>query len=472
MAKIYCKYHPGTPARWACRHCQINFCNDCIPEGQGDVPECPVCKRPAESLGAGNLIRPFWHRIPSFFLYPLHTAPLLFILALTGIDILISETLFGILIELALFMGLMKYAYVVLEHTARGYLEPPLLNWETISTELELPFKQLFVVLLLIMLNSRLYELGGGGMLMVGILFTALIFPASVMVLAVEHSFFQAINPFTLLGVIRRIGGAYFILCVFLFLLMSGVLEASAFMAQWLPAAIYLPISNFLAMAFLLIMFNMMGYVLYQYHEALGFDIEQEYAEADSVQPEAEETDPAMREVEILIHEGKIEDARDRLIELVKANPGEMRYRERLHRVLIGTGDVDGLRAYSADYISRLMLEGRPSEALRIYSECYRIDKEFKFGNARQRHEMARLLRKNGQARAALAVLNNLHRDFPAYEGIPDAYLLVARLLCENFNQDAKARQVLEFLEKKYPDDPRMAQVQEYRKMVTTLGAS
>jgi len=430
-----------------------------------------VCKCPAESLGAGNLIRPFWHRIPSFFLYPLHTAPLLFILALTGIDVLVSDTLFGILIELALFMGLMKYAYVALERTARGYLEPPPVNWETISTELELPFKQLFVVLLLVMLNSKLYALGGSGMLLAGVLFTALIFPASVMVLAVEHSFFQAINPLTLLGVIRRIGSAYFILCVFLFLLMSGVLEAGAFMAQWLPAAMYLPISNFLAMTFLLIMFHMMGYVLYQYHELLGFDIEQEYAEADSVQSLVAESDPSLREVEILIQEGKVETARDRLIELVKTSPGDMTYRERLHRVLIGTADSDGLRAYSADYISRLMLEGRPSEALRVYSECYRLDRNFKFGNARQRHEMARLLRKNGQARAALAVLNNLHRDFPGYEGIPDAYLLVARLLCENFNQDAKANQVLEFLEKNYPDDPRMAQVQAYRKLVTTLGA-
>lgn len=470
MAKIYCKYHPGTPARWACPHCQINFCNDCVAGAQGAVPDCPVCKRPAQSLGAGNLIRPFWHRLPAFFLYPLHGAPLLFILVLTGIDILVSDSLFGILVELALFMVFMKYAYVVLEHTARGYLKPPALSWEALSTELELPFKQLFVILLLIILNTRLYALGGGGLLLVGIFMTALLFPASVMVLAVEHSFLRAINPLTLLDMIRRIGAAYFILCVFLFLLLSGVLESTAWLAQWLPAAMYLPLGNFLAMAFMLIMFHMMGYVLYQYHEALGFAIDQEYTEPDSTQPAGEETDPALREVEILIHEGHIEQARDRLIALVKEHPGNMRYRERLHRVLIGTGDSNGLRAYSADYISRLMLEGRPSEALRVYSECYQLDRDFRFGNARQRYAMAKLLRNNGQARAALAILNNLHRDFPAFEDIPEAYLLVARLLCENFNQDDKARQVLDFLERKYPEDPRLAEVREYRKMMTTLG--
>ena len=115
------------------------------------------------------------------------------------------------------------------------------------------------------------------------------------------------------------------------------------------------------------------------------------------------------------------------------------------------------------------MLDNRPSEALRVFTDCYKLDKEFKFGNGRQRYEMAQLLNKNGQARAALNLLTNLHVDFPGYEGIPDAYMLVAKILCESFNEDKKARQILEFLQNKYPQHPRITQVKEYMTVVAGL---
>ncbi|MCG6887287.1 MAG: hypothetical protein LJE74_08770 [Proteobacteria bacterium] len=468
MAKIFCKYHPDIPARWVCRHCQINFCTTCIAGEDNRLPECPVCHREVESLGTGNVIKPFWQRLPAFFLYPAHLAPLLFILALAAIDLLLGLTTFGILIQLALFVVFMKYAYVVLEHTAQGYLEPPSITWDALSEELELPFKQLFVVFLLIVLNSQLYSWGGSGLLFVGQVLTALLFPASVMVLAVEHNFFSAINPLTLSGVIRRIGTPYLLLWVFIYVLMSGVMEITYYLSMYLPADFYKPMSNFLSMYLTLVVFHIMGYVLYQYHEELGFSIEQEYEEAEG-QP-GTPTAPGLREVEILFHEGKVDEARQRLLGLIKEHPGNMQYRELLHRLMLNTGDKDGLRTYSSDYIVRLMLNDRPSEAQRVFTDCYKVDQGLKFGNARQRHSMAQLLYKNGQARAALALLNNLHGDFPAYEAIPDAYLLVAKILCEDFNQDAKARQVLEFLQQKYSSHPSMPQVMEYMAMMDALG--
>ena len=431
------------------------------------MPECPVCHRAVESLGTGNVITPFWQRLPAIFAYPAHLAPMLFILALAVIDLLLGTSLFGILVQLALFVVFMKYAYVVLERTAQGLLEPVPVTWEVLSEELELPFKQLFVVFLLIVLNSQLYNWGGSGLLFVGQLLTALFFPASVMVLAVEHSFFSAINPVTLAGVVRRIGPPYLLLWLFLYLLMTGVMELTYYLSLYLPAAFYEPLGNFLSMYLTLVVFHMMGYVIYQYHEELGFAIAREYEAEDARTGPAL---PGLREVEILFHEGKVEEARQRLTGLIEEHPGNIQYRELLHRLMLNTGDVEGLRNYSADYIVRLLLHDRPSEAQRVYTDCYKLDPGFKFGTAKQRHQMAQLLFNNGQARAALALLNNLHSDFPAYEGIPDAYLLVAKILCEKFNQDAKARQVLEFLQQRYPSHPDLPRVNDYLAMMVSLG--
>ena len=428
-----------------------------------------------ESLGTGNLIRPFWQRIPQFFLYPLQFPSLLFMLLLTVLSIIVNKVPteimpFGILIELAMVMVFIKYAYVVLEHTAQGFLQAQRIRGKLLIENLETPFKQVFVVFVFFIGLSELSELNTRLPFYVGLFLTALIFPATVMVLAVEHRLLRAINPFFLLGMIRRIGNAYLIMCLFLLMLLLGAIQASNSMLDYLPATIYMPVGNFIIMYFALIMFNMMGYVIYQYHEELGYNIQHEYEEVNESGNWPHETEPELRKIEILFHEGKLAEAQQHLIQLISQHPGNMQYRERLHRLLLARVDREGLRQYSADYIGRLMLENRPSEALRVYTDCYKLDKEFKFGTGRQRYVMAQLLNNNGQARAALNLLTNLHVDFPGYEGIPDAYLLVARILCESFNEDKKARQILEFLQKKYPQHPRISEVNEYMTVVAGLG--
>ena len=475
MAKTFCKYHPEVPARWGCSHCRINFCKNCISSQEKQIPTCPVCGQQLESLGAGNLIRPFWQRIPQFFLYPFQFPPLLFMLLLTVLSIIVNKMPtdimpFGILIELAMVMLFVKYAYVVLEHTAHGFLQAQRIRGKLLFDNLETPFKQLFIVFVFFIGLSELSELQTELPLYVGIFLTALIFPASVMVLAVEHRLLRAINPLILLDMIRRIGNAYFIMCLFLLLLLLGAMQATNIMFDYLPASIYMPTGNFIIMYFALVMFNMMGYVLYQYHEELGYNIHHEHDGLTDNNAWPHETEPELRKIEILFHEGKLAEAQQRLIQMNQQHPGNMQYRERLHRLLLARADMGGLGQYSADYIGRLMLENRPSEALRVFTDCYKLDKDFKFGNGRQRYMMAQLLNNNGQSRAALNLLTNLHVDFPGYEGIPDAYLLVARILCESFNEDKKAQQILEFLQNKYPQHPRMPQVKDYMAVVAGLG--
>ncbi|MEJ2142092.1 MAG: hypothetical protein P8Y24_07005, partial [Gammaproteobacteria bacterium] len=175
-----------------------------------------------ESLGAGNLIIPFWHRIPHFFIYPANLVPLLVMFSIVVLSGIVSGSLFGFLINLALYIVFMKYAYVVLEQSAQGYLKPKPFEWSDLTDELELPFKQLFVIIAVYSFNMFVYKNLGEGMFLITMFLSVLSFPASVMVLAVEHSFFQAFNPLIVLATIKRIGMSYFILCIFLALLLTG----------------------------------------------------------------------------------------------------------------------------------------------------------------------------------------------------------------------------------------------------------
>lgn len=466
MSQIFCKYHPDKPASWVCRHCQITYCKSCITEKDTSMPSCPVCQRAMETLGSGNVITPFWQRIPKFFLYPLHSTPLIVLLVFAAVQSLAAGHLIGLLLGLVTSVVFMKYAYLVLEQTSQGYLEPERLNASDLTEELELPFKQLLIVILIGVLYLYLQS---SGLWFLGALLTAMLLPTSTMVLAVEHSFFKAINPMMLIGVINRVGIQYLTLCIFLFLLLTGSEISIGFIYPYLPDLISPGVAWFIHMYFFLVMFNMMGYVLFQYHESLGYTPDAEILEQLDTTQSPNGNDSGMSDVTILYHEGKIEEAQERLTELIKETPGNLRYRERMHKLLINTKNISALREFSGEYISRLMEEERPSEAQRVFSDCYNLDKSFKYGTGSQRHAMAELLHNNGQSRAALSLLSNLHKEQPEYEHIPEAYLLVAQILFESYNEDDKAKQILEFVKSKYPSHACLPKINEYLKVVTTI---
>jgi len=472
MAKVYCKYHPAIPARWSCDQCHINFCTDCVHRDKpGSDPTCPVCGRKAVSLGAGNVIRPFWHRLPHFFLFPAHLTPLLFLLALTVLSVLVSRSLFGLLIQLVINIVFLKYAFVVMEDVAHGHLKPRPISGSVLSDELELPFKQIFLIVFMATVNYKVLEYLGSGPFTLVLIFTVLAFPASIMVLAIEHSFFKALNPLVLLVTMKRIGPSYFILCIFLMLLLFGSDQAIYLFSTILPLKLFFAAVNFISMYFALIMYSMMGYVLYQYHEELGFSIEEEYQE-DSISQKRDVGDLRFRNIDILLQEGKVTEAEQKLIQAIKDNPGELEPREKLHRLYIATRNQTGLQQHSADYVVRLLHMKKPSEAMRVYLEAYHVTEEIKLKGAKERYQLAELLKSNGQSRVALTLLNNLHQEYPSYEGIPAAYLLVAEIMFEYFNEEQKALQILDFLSKKYPGHPLQGKIKEYRQVVERMANS
>lgn len=469
MAQIFCKYHTTTPARWVCRQCHINYCNQCTPRPDNKLqPVCPVCNSKLESLGAGNIIVPFWHRIPHFFIYPANLVPLLIMLSIVAIMGLVSGTTLGGFVNFVMVIVFMKYAYVVLEQSAQGYLKPKPYKMSHLTDELELPFKQLFVIFIVYALNLVVYDNLGEGMFFITMFLSILSFPASVMVLAVEHSFISAFNPLFVLATIKRIGLSYFVLCIFLTLLLTGSWVAMDLIAGVLPEVLTSQVVIFISLYFTLIMFHMMGYVIYQFHENLGFDIEKEFDETGDSSG-SEQPRISTREFDILIQEGKLDEANHRMQQQIKENPNDIAVWQKYHKFLYVTKDQDNLKKYGAMYISRLIHEGKPSRAMQVFMDIRQVIDDFKPDNAAERFELARLLAGNGQARLAMSLLNNLHVDFPSYADIPKAYHLVAKLLSEQFNDDAKAKSIIDFVVKKYPNYPDINTIKEYGKVIDQI---
>jgi len=473
MSQILCKYHPQTPANWACSQCHINYCKSCISqEDTGRGVHCPVCKTKMHSIGAGNSIKPFWLISGKFFLYPLNLYPLSLLIILTILYSQFDPTLMGKLMQFVLSIVFMKYSYAVLEDTALGHLKPLPINSKVINDELDLPFKQIILTFAISAANASVYNNFGYAAVSVTVIITAITFPANVMVLAMEHSFFAAFNPILIFSVIKRIGAAYFLLTFLLLMLFSASSSVMNFLYSSVSYSTFVLISSFINMYFTLIMFHLLGYTLYQYHEELGYIIETDVNDETNNPTSKTVLDPELRIIEILIQEGKNKEANAKLSLLIKENPSN--HEAQIHNLKLQQllGDMDAYNKYAKKYISYLLSTQQISQITKVLPTIFSVNPSFKPEHPSERFELAKLLKQNGQSKAAVTLINNLHIDYPEFKQIPEAYLLASKILCEQLGNDQQATNILTFLLKKFPDSELQQEIKEYLQVVNNLSSN
>lgn len=471
MATIACKYHPDRPARWQCGHCRISFCHYCgRDEASSESPCCAVCGRTLLSCGAANVVTPFWRRLGRFYLYPLNFHPLVVMLALAAPALAIEHTPLGFVAALIGIILFMRYGYAALEHTAQGHLEPPQVTRETVIEELEQPFKQLLLVFAMVAFNLTVLDLFGNGPFSLTTGVTVLAAPACVMVLVIERSFFRAINPLAVGRLIRRIGAPYLLLCALLLMLVVASRAVFQYLPPIPPEMSWLLIFV-VNMYFALIMFHMTGYVIYQYHDVLGYEagvVIEEHGRGERGRTD-DSREIGLNQVQVLLKEGHGDEALQRLRQRIEEVPGDLEARQLYHRMLQAGGQGEACIQHGEQFLARLMGENQTAQAFDLFLELHAIDPAWRPRSPGLRLDIAFLLEARGKPDVALAVLNEFHRDHPGFEDIPRAYLGAARLLCERFGQDDKARRILEFVAARYPQDARIGEVREYLQMLQAL---
>ncbi|RKZ37764.1 MAG: hypothetical protein DRQ37_01120 [Gammaproteobacteria bacterium] len=471
MAKTFCKYHPRTPARFHCEACEADLCIACR-KREGPPPKdiCPTCLKELSSLGIANTITPFWERIPRFFAYPAKIDSLLYIGALSIASVLTAFPLplIAFLVAVAITYLILRYGYIILHHTARGNLDPPGVLTGSPATEKNLPVRQLgiFFVMALMVVAAALVHQALAFAVFLGLLFSV---PASVMSLAINGSFPEAVNPAALAQIIGRIGMPYGILYIFLLLLSGGEAAVLQVLEPVLPIWLFFMLGNFISCYFTVIMFNMMGYVVYQYHEELGFEGVREFDTTEDAPPQpAKSSDPFVNELHILLSEGKIDEAKSRLKQRVQADAGEELHAQ-YHKLLKLNNDKTELARHGGQYVQLLLSSRQSSKAAEIYGDCINADPDFSLNDGRQVYEMAQLVFSSGHYDTALHILNRFAQRFPGHHVIPHAYFLAAKILCENKGQDAQAAKIISGLLKQYPNHDLSTELRSYSEVIRNL---
>lgn len=465
MARVYCKYHRQAPARWRCPACKTEFCPQCVkaPARGSDERLCPLCQGALSALDMGNIIPPFWERLPHFFAYPAKLENLLYISFLSLASLGVFLPLVGLVVPLLCFLATLKYAYALLEHTALGNLEPPSYGAQSSNS---LPYKQ-FALFLLMGVFVGLSALFGVPGIVVAYVAAVFATPASVMALTMSGSFGFAANPMNLVRLIASIGWPYCLLSFFLLLLSGGSGAATEWLLPMLPKPALVVMSTFVYAYFTLIMFHMMGYVLYQYHEALGLQGVKEYAPkpANKVAPKVDELEA---EVNILISEGRLDEAKARLRRELR-HSGIPAHHLRYHKLLLLSEDMEELARHGKEHITLLMANGQKNKALDVCAECLARLADFQVENGAHAYELAQAACQQGRHDAALRLLQGFAQRYPNNPQIPAAGLLAAKLLCEHKHSDAPAKAILQELLRQYPEHPLNGEIQAYLQVIERL---
>lgn len=394
---------------------------------------------------ADTPIVPFWNRLRAISLYALHGESLTTLIVLSACSLLTLLPIVGGLVRLLVTVAIYKYGFEVLRATADGRLDPPSgglridesAGWRAIRL-------QVCFILLTVAAILLLGPLAG---LLVAIVL-AFGWPGAMMSLAIDESVAHALNPVTWLSIMARLGWPYFVATLLCFVIYLSMANAQALFTPFLPFVAAIVVAQFLSGYALVTTFHLMGYLVYQYHDELGYAPDQPAsAPIRPADPDREVLD----QTEALIRDGKAEDAAKLLHDHLRSRGGADGAHLQYRKLLRLGADKEGLLHHGREYLSSLFARGKDNLAVDIARECLELDPAFVPARAEETTWVAHKAAQLGQSQTALHLLSGFHRRYPESADIPKNYLLAATLMFERFNRDKEAHALLTQLQKNYP---------------------
>ena len=399
-------------------------------------------------------IVPFWNRLRAISLYGLREESLTTLVTFSACELLTLLPGVGWFMGLLITVALYRYGFEALRSTADGRMEPPpggfhfdeSAGWRAVRLQIGFILLGILAILLL----------GPIAGLIVAIVL-AFGWPGAMMSLAIDESVAHAINPGTWLSIMGRLGWPYFIVTLLCFVIYLSMANAQALFTPFLPHAAAIVIARFLSGYALVTTFHLMGYLIYQYQDELGYTPDQPMSAAPA--PSDPDRD-VLDQTEALVREGKADDAAKLLHDHLRGRGGADTAHLQYRKLMRLGGDKEGLLQHGREYISSLLSRDKDNLAIDVARECSELDPAFAPSRAEDTTRIAHKAAQLGHSQTALRLLSGFHRRHPDSPDIPKNYLLVATLMFERLNRDKDARALLVQLQKNYPDhelQPRIA---------------
>jgi hypothetical protein len=417
----YCKYHPLIPATNACHHCHTRNCDDCTSDGGSSLPEtCFICHQDMEFLGAVNNAVPFWRRLEESFHYPLNTQTMMLVVGISFLSSILTYVPFTFIWYLMLTGAFLKYCFSCLDNTAHGLLVAPDIA-EAYGGGLGLIARLLVIVVATIAIIIATESVLGSVMATVvaAVLIAGL--PATLISFAMSDSLAVALNPLSMLRLVTSIGLPYGLLLGFILIMSVSVGVISEFIGSEL-SLVTGTLQSAVANYYLIVVFHLMGYMIFQYQGEIGFTASESLGEAKEIRSDR---DRLAANIDVTLKEGDYEKVLDLFSGAIKRSPNDMELYGQAFKFLCATKNVENLDGLSSMYLELLVKNNRTDQLRNVYKLTVQISPNFIPDRAETRFALAKSCYASGDFVAAIKLINGIHKHFPEYSELVPAYELL-----------------------------------------------
>jgi hypothetical protein len=413
-----------------------------------------------------SAIEPFWLRLGKITAYPLQASALISIAAYAALRLIASflPWLASIVLAVIALAALYRFASQVLVNTAHGRMTAPE-GWA--QSEDNVGYTQLRLQVALMAMGLLAVLLFGPVIGLIVAIVIAFAAPGATMSIATDGDLWLALNPATWFAIMGRLGWPYFVVAVLCGVVLVSQANAQAFLFPFLPPTVGLFVAFLIGHYATVVNFHLMGYLIYQYHDELGWTPEGDDAIRRTADPDQDVLDAA----EGFAADGKLDQAEALLKDQLGSRGGSPAVHDRYRKLLALRGANDALLAHGRDYINVLLAQNADRKALDVIRECLAIEKGFQPTDATFVNRLAQRAADLGMAQLALDILSGFHKAFPRHVDTPKNYLLAAKLMAEKMNAEDKALALLSQVSKAFPTHPMLPEIESYVKFLEALMA-
>ena len=407
-------------------------------------------------------IPPFWSKLQEVWRYPAQSDPLQVIIigAVLSwfVEYLPMLGPFRIFLELAVISYVYKYGSEVLLHTARGNIDAAPEFVTTVKQDQGWQQIWLFVGMYALGLVAFLY-MPFSVAIPIG-LFLVFGYPAASIMVAIEGSVLSSLNPLRWLDAIRRIGWPYLaVVLLSICFVFSKFYLNDLLTFLWAPLAVLL--TNVVSFYFSIMSFFLLGYLVYQYHEVLGFELVPKQKELPRTHAHLDPDQAVIDDCEALVVQGKLTEAAARFRTLISARGATAMVHARYRKILKLNQDSVGLLEHGATWLSVLLAQEKMPEAIALYKESLALDATFVPRVAEEYAVLAQVL-SSAEPKLAIGVLQSFCKQFPKSKSVPGNLLLAAKILAERLNDAAGAKKLIAQLQQRFPESKEIEAINDY----------
>ncbi len=332
--------------------------------------------------------------------------------------------LMGLPATLILTSWFFKYAYILFDHTVRGFDEPPVLDIQMLNPlDEQRPLAQVVIIALIyVAVGFVRHTLGSAPALGVAAV-TGLLLPASVAVLGMEGNILKAAYPVAWIRVVHGLGSMYLLVLAVIagYALLIGILY------RW---EVPLPAQFAIFMFCVLSVFSVLGGVLYERRHELGLETwvsperTEERRQAQELRQSEHQVTEAYGQVRVGSHTRAWQLLQDWLTARGQS-PEDYRW---LCAKVASWGDPRYLTRLTEDYVDRLLLLKRTGEALNVVAARLADDPGFRPKSAAATLQVARIAAAGGAPRVARILLADFSTRFAGDPSIAAAEMLARQL--------------------------------------------